>query len=175
MVKRIFFNTTVGLFGFIDVATHMDLPKHKEDFGQTLGYWGMPQGPYLVLPFLGASSFRDAPGTFADMAISPVEQLHNKEQLAAKTLNVIDIRARLLRATRILLIGCMDSKWTTRLRIQRVQICLCIKVRLKTSGRISLKKQKWLSTNTQIALMKKVQLELVNVKRISLFASLTEI
>ena len=80
----------------------MGLKKNKEDFGQTLGYWGVPQGPYLVLPFLGASSFRDAPGLYADMAISPVEQLHNKEELAANTLNIIDVRARLLRATKIL-------------------------------------------------------------------------
>ena len=84
------------------MASSIGLKKNKEDFGQTLGYWGMPQGPYLVLPFFGSSSFRDAPCLYADMAISPVEQLHNKEQLAAKTLNVIDIRARLLRATRIL-------------------------------------------------------------------------
>ena len=101
-ILRFSINTTLGVLGIFDVATSMGLKKNKEDFRQTLGYWGMPQGPYLVLPFLGASSFRDAPGTFADMAISPVEQLHNKEQLAADTLNVIDIRARLLRATRIL-------------------------------------------------------------------------
>ena len=101
-ILRFSINTTLGVLGIFDVASSMGLKKNKEDFGQTLGYWGMPQGPYLVLPFLGASSFRDAPGTFVDMAISPVEQLHNKEQLAANTLNVIDIRARLLRATRIL-------------------------------------------------------------------------
>ena len=101
-ILRFSINTTLGVLGIFDVASSMGLKKNKEDFGQTLGYWGVPQGPYLVLPFLGASSFRDAPGTFADMAISPVEQLHNKEQLAANTLNVIDIRARLLRATRIL-------------------------------------------------------------------------
>ena len=101
-ILRFSINTTLGVLGIFDVASSMGLKKNKEDFGQTLGYWGVPQGPYLVLPFLGASSFRDAPGTFADMAISPVEQLHNKEQLTANTLNVIDIRARLLRATRIL-------------------------------------------------------------------------
>ena len=101
-ILRFSINTTLGVLGIFDVASSIGLKKNKEDFGQTLGYWGMPQGPYLVLPFFGSSSFRDAPGLYADMAISPVEQLHNKEQLAAKTLNVIDIRARLLRATRIL-------------------------------------------------------------------------
>ena len=50
----------------------MGFQKNREDFGQTLGYWGMPQGPYLVIPFFGASSFRDAPGLYADMQISPV-------------------------------------------------------------------------------------------------------
>ncbi len=99
---RFSINTTIGVLGIFDVASSMGLKKNKEDFGQTLGYWGVPQGPYLVLPFLGASSFRDAPGLYADMAISPVEQLHNKEELAANTLNIIDVRARLLRATKIL-------------------------------------------------------------------------
>jgi phospholipid-binding lipoprotein MlaA len=99
---RFSINTTVGIFGIFDVASSVGLEKNKEDFGQTLGYWGVPQGPYLVLPFFGSSSFRDAPGLYADRQISPVQQLHNKEELALDTLSVIDIRARLLRATKIL-------------------------------------------------------------------------
>ena len=99
---RFSINTTIGVFGIFDVATSVGLNKNKEDFGQTLGYWGVPQGPYLVLPFFGSSSFRDAPGLYADRQISPVEQLHNKEELALDTLSIIDIRARLLRATKIL-------------------------------------------------------------------------
>jgi phospholipid-binding lipoprotein MlaA len=99
---RFSINTTVGILGIFDVATPIGLTKNKEDFGQTLGYWGVPQGPYLVLPFFGSSSFRDAPGLYADRQISPVQQLHNKEELALDTLSVIDIRARLLRATKIL-------------------------------------------------------------------------
>ena len=99
---RFLINTSIGLLGFIDVASKMGLKRHDEDFGQTLGYWGVPQGPYLVLPFFGSSSFRDAPGLYADRQISPVEQLHNKEELALDALSVIDIRARLLRATKIL-------------------------------------------------------------------------
>lgn len=101
-ILRFSINTTLGVLGIFDVASSMGLKKNKEDFGQTLGYWGMPQGPYLVLPFFGASSFRDAPGLYADMQISPIEQLHNKEELAANTLNIVNIRARLLRATKIL-------------------------------------------------------------------------
>ena len=99
---RFSINTTVGIFGIFDVASSVGLEKNKEDFGQTLGYWGVPQGPYLVLPFFGSSSFRDAPGLYADRQISPVEQLHNKEELVLDTLNIIDKRAKLLRATKIL-------------------------------------------------------------------------
>jgi phospholipid-binding lipoprotein MlaA len=101
-LARFSINTTIGILGIFDVATSMGFQKNREDFGQTLGYWGMPQGPYLVIPFFGASSFRDAPGLYADQQISPIDQLHNKGELALTTLNIIDIRARLLRATRIL-------------------------------------------------------------------------
>jgi phospholipid-binding lipoprotein MlaA len=59
---RIVFNTSFGLFGLFDVASEMGLTKHNEDFGQTLGYWGVGSGPYLVLPFFGPSSFRDGVG-----------------------------------------------------------------------------------------------------------------
>ena len=101
-VLRFSINTTVGILGIFDVASVMGFQKNREDFGQTLGYWGVPQGPYLVIPFFGASSFRDAPGLYADQQISPIEQLHNKEELALTTLNIVDIRAKLLRATQIL-------------------------------------------------------------------------
>ena len=99
---RFSLNTTIGVFGIFDVATSVGLKKNKEDFGQTLGYWGIPQGPYLVLPFFGASTFRDAPGLYADMQVSPVQQLDNEEALALNALNAISTRARLLRATKIL-------------------------------------------------------------------------
>ena len=57
---RVSLNSTVGLFGVIDVASDVNLPRHREDFGQTLGHWGMPSGPYFVLPLLGGSTMRDA-------------------------------------------------------------------------------------------------------------------
>ena len=101
-LARFSINTTIGILGVFDVASSMGFKKNREDFGQTLGYWGMPQGPYLVIPFFGASSFRDAPSLYADQQMSPIEKLHNKEELALTTLNIVDIRARLLRATRIL-------------------------------------------------------------------------
>src|SRR6185369_5383744 len=59
-------NTTIGLAGFLDPATYFGLVKHDEDFGQTLGVWGVPNGPYLVIPLLGPSTVRDAGGMAVD-------------------------------------------------------------------------------------------------------------
>ncbi len=63
---RFVINTTLGFFGLWDVATPMGLEKHYEDFGQTLGVWGVQSGPYLVLPLMGPSSARDAPAKAVD-------------------------------------------------------------------------------------------------------------
>lgn len=63
---RIVVNSTVGMLGFVDVASQVGLKKHDEDFGQTLGKWGMNSGPYLVLPLLGPSSIRDGAGLYVD-------------------------------------------------------------------------------------------------------------
>jgi len=63
---RLLVNTTLGVFGLWDVATPMGLEKHNEDFGQTLGVWGVGPGPYLVLPLLGPSTIRDAPARVVD-------------------------------------------------------------------------------------------------------------
>jgi phospholipid-binding lipoprotein MlaA len=65
---RFLANTVLGVFGLWDVATPMGLEKHYEDFGQTLGVWGVQSGPYLVLPFLGPSTARDAPAKVVDPA-----------------------------------------------------------------------------------------------------------
>ena len=64
---RVVVNTTMGLGGLLDLATPGGLEKHKEDWGQTLGVWGVPAGPYAVLPFFGPSSVRDTFGTAADL------------------------------------------------------------------------------------------------------------
>ena len=71
-VGRVLVNTTVGVGGLFDVATNFGLEKHNEDFGQTLGYWGIADGPYLVLPLLGPSNFRDALGRIVDVKTDPV-------------------------------------------------------------------------------------------------------
>ena len=65
-IARVVVNTTLGVGGLGDPASRFGLPVHNEDFGQTLGYWGVPPGPYLVLPLLGSSDFRDAPSWIAD-------------------------------------------------------------------------------------------------------------
>jgi phospholipid-binding lipoprotein MlaA len=64
-----------GIGGFIDVAEMIDLPKHEEDFDQTLGVWGLPTGPYLVLPLLGPSSPRGIGGLIGDTAMNPISYL----------------------------------------------------------------------------------------------------
>ena len=70
--SRFLINTTVGVAGLIDVANMIDLPKHNEDFGQTLGFWGVPTGNYLVVPFLGASSPREIVGVLGDALLNPL-------------------------------------------------------------------------------------------------------
>jgi phospholipid-binding lipoprotein MlaA len=70
--SRFLVNTTAGAGGFFDVASKIDLPKHNEDFGQTLGYWGVPSGNYLVLPFFGSSSPREAAGLVGDALLNPL-------------------------------------------------------------------------------------------------------
>jgi phospholipid-binding lipoprotein MlaA len=67
-LARFVINTTIGIAGFFDPATHFGLEAHHEDFGQTFGYWGIPSGPYLVLPVLGPSNPRETVGLIADSA-----------------------------------------------------------------------------------------------------------
>ena len=70
--SRFLVNTTAGVVGFIDVATKIDLPKHNEDFGQTLGFWGVPTGNYLVMPLMGPSSPREVVGAVGDALMNPL-------------------------------------------------------------------------------------------------------
>ena len=94
---RFLVNTTVGLLGFIDVASMIDIPKHDEDFGQTLGYWGVGNGPYLVLPVLGPSNVRDGVGLGVDYLVytAVIDELDMKdsEELALDIMKAIDTRA----------------------------------------------------------------------------------
>jgi len=97
--SRLVWNSTVGLFGVLDVATPMGMPKHQEDFGQTLAAWGVPDGPYLVLPILGPSTVRDAAGVTVDIYTHPLFNgliTDNNANLAAAGLRIIDINKNLL-------------------------------------------------------------------------------
>ena len=101
---RLVFNTTFGLFGLIDVASDMGLPKQNEDFGQTLAVWGVGSGNYVVLPFIGSRTIRDTAGLAVDwIYFDPVLNRQTKEaSLAALTIKYIDVRAGLLKASTIL-------------------------------------------------------------------------
>lgn len=101
--SRLAWNSTLGIAGLIDVGSKMDLPKRNEDFGQTLGYWGVGNGPYLVLPFLGPSTLRDTVGLVVDSRFDPLWQ-HDpiSERNTAYGLHTIDTRARLLDAEKVL-------------------------------------------------------------------------
>lgn len=75
---RFIINSTFGLAGFIDVAAMDNIPNHKEDFGQTLGVWGVKNSAYLVLPFIGPSTLRDTTGMVFDTATTdPITYTHN--------------------------------------------------------------------------------------------------
>ncbi len=75
---RFIINSTFGLAGFVDVASMDNIPNHKEDFGQTLGQWGVDNGAYLVLPFLGSSTLRDTSGLLFDtVTTDPITYTHN--------------------------------------------------------------------------------------------------
>ncbi|ODU61899.1 MAG: hypothetical protein ABT05_08565 [Lautropia sp. SCN 66-9] len=104
-LTRVVINSTVGLAGMADIASEIGLEKHQEDFGQTLGRWGVPAGPYLVLPFLGPSSLRDAPAWGVDAWFDPLNTINAASQRnAAWGLRLVETRAGLLRAE-----GVMDG------------------------------------------------------------------
>lgn len=96
---RVGVNTFMGLGGVLDVATEMGIPRTRMDFGQTLGRWGVPSGPYLVLPLLGPSSVRDATGTGVQLRLNEYTEVGDSSlQTGLTVLEVVDTRAGLLRA-----------------------------------------------------------------------------
>lgn len=100
---RFLTNTTVGLFGLFDVATHFGLERHDEDFGQTLAVWGFGDGPFLVLPFFGPSNLRDGVGLYADLeAYPPTHASDESTRWTLYAVDAVDTRARLLEAGDIL-------------------------------------------------------------------------
>jgi phospholipid-binding lipoprotein MlaA len=100
---RFLINTTLGAGGLADAATAFGFPKHHEDFGQTLGYWGIESGPYLVLPFFGPSSLRDSVGLYADSITSPTSNIRpSRGRNQTILFNGVRVRANLLENEKLL-------------------------------------------------------------------------
>ncbi len=98
-LARFVVNSTFGLGGVMDVASSAGLPKHNEDFGQTLAVWGVPSGPYFVLPFFGPSTIRDTAGFAVDLSTHyPWRYLDNQTlRYFLTTLSVINLRSEVLK------------------------------------------------------------------------------
>lgn len=102
-LMRVSINTVLGFYGILDIATEAGLQRHREDFGQTLGFWGVPSGPYLVLPLLGPSSVRDASGFMVDRRADLVRAVDPEDaRNGLYALRIVDTRATFLRAGRLL-------------------------------------------------------------------------
>ena len=102
-VMRFGTNTLFGLFGFVDIATEMGFDHQYEDFGQTLGRWGVPAGAYVVLPVFGPSSVRDAAALPLDRPASPALIINDgSTQAGIITLQIINTRASLLGASKVI-------------------------------------------------------------------------
>ena len=103
-IDRFLVNSTIGLLGFVDIATRLGFPEHQEDYGQTLAVWGVPAGPYIVLPLLGPSTLRDAVGKVPEFYIA--DPLWDPDDTAVTIarfgVRAIDTRSRLLDLDRII-------------------------------------------------------------------------
>ena len=106
---RVTFNSTLGIFGIHEVASDMGIEKHNEDFGQTFGRWGVPPGPYLVLPFLSSSTVRDGVGTAIDYTASPASEIRPINlRNTLYGLYLVNTRAELLDASKLLEEAALD-------------------------------------------------------------------
>ena len=96
-IGRLLVNSTIGVLGFVDVASKMGLEKHDEDFGQTLGYWGIRSGPYIVLPFIGPSSLRDTVAQIPDAFLGGLFFVdHERTGYELTLVDLLETRARYL-------------------------------------------------------------------------------
>lgn len=109
-IIRFGINTVFGLGGVLDIASELSIERHKEDFGQTLGRWGVPAGPYLVLPLLGPSTVRDTVALQLDFNVDPVHWVDPwQARYALYVLRAVDIRSNLLRAGDVLDEAALDK------------------------------------------------------------------
>lgn len=114
-VMRFSVNTVFGLGGVLDLATEMGIERHREDFGKTLGHWGVATGPYLVLPVLGPSTLRDAAALVVDAKgdlVMQIDSVYSRNSLYV--LRLVDLRASLLLAGEVLDQAALDKYSFTR-------------------------------------------------------------
>ncbi len=107
---RFLLNSTVGIAGVFDIASLSGMEKHDEDFGQTLGFWGIKPGPYVVLPFFGPRNFRDSFGLVGDIFTDPVVYIDDSgTRNAVAATRIIDTRANMLGVKKVLDEAAMDE------------------------------------------------------------------
>lgn len=106
---RVMINTGFGLLGLIDIASDAGIPRGGEDFGQTFGYWGFPQGPYLFIPLMGPTTVRDGTGLLMRIAWSPTTEIPIVPlRNVIYGLGAIDLRAQALGATSLISEASLD-------------------------------------------------------------------
>ena len=142
--SRLTINTVAGLGGVIDVATMLDIEKNKEDFGQTFGVWGIPEGPYIVLPVLGPRTVRSAVGTALDTylqaeALGAVSQMGAGQDIVTEmmALNLVNQREKMLGKEDLLSEAALDPYIFTReayLAYRRCQVEDCDKIDYKPAA-----------------------------------------
>jgi phospholipid-binding lipoprotein MlaA len=108
-MARLVVNTVFGVFGLWDIATPLGFEKHDEDFGQTLGHWGAPPGPYFVIPLLGPSTVRDAPAKAVDPSWFYNDYLPDRVYWSWWGLDKVRTRANLMKAESILEEAAIDK------------------------------------------------------------------
>ena len=107
---RVMINSTLGLLGLFDIASEAGVEKHQEDFGQTLGWWGIRDGPFLMLPVFGPSSARDLVGFGVDRVTDPVTYVDpSRAQNQLTATRLVNRRAELLDATKVLDVAALDE------------------------------------------------------------------
>ncbi len=125
-LTRFNLNTFFGLGGLLDIASEAGIERHREDFGQTLGRWGVPSGPYLVVPLLGPSTLRDTAARAINATGDPVYYVSDVvKRNSLYVLRVVDLRASLLRAGNVLEEAALDRYTFTRdvyLQIRRREV-----------------------------------------------------
>jgi len=111
---RVVINSTFGIGGLIDIATPAGLNRHAQDFGLTMGVWGIPSGPYLVLPLFGPSSIRDGVGLYVNFQLDPTTYFDPAWRNTMFGVNIVDTRTNLLGATDLLALAALDKYAFTR-------------------------------------------------------------